>query len=334
MGDLLWQMGKLDDAIAEYEQALLIKHDFHISAGKIAYIHAMKEDYAGAHKWLDKAIDISPTYGTKAIWNWVKSWMHYWCGNLQQSLVSLDETYKLAVKENNSYIIAGTLWLRAFMELDEGKTESAETNFRKAVDIFLSLTTTPSVDSASYYIFKATVSIKQDYPGEAAKHLEQAKRMIANIDPTDVDFITYWYSQTSIRLLLSENNFQAAVEKGKLVNLPVLPGFTFPEVLIYNIPMHHDFMALAYINLNLKPQAIAEYERIIAADPSIPDRRLIHPDYRYRLAKLYEETGEKQKAIEQYRKVLEIWKEADKSMPAKNDARERLAALSGRSGRP
>jgi hypothetical protein len=62
-------------------------------------------------------------------------------------------------------------------------------------------------------------------------------------------------------------------------------------------------------------------------DPSSKVRRLIHPKYHYRLTKLYEEKGWSGKAIEQYEKFLEIWKDADEDLPELIDAKERLAKL-------
>ncbi len=47
----------------------------------------------------------------------------------------------------------------------------------------------------------------------------------------------------------------------------------------------------------------------------------------YELAKIYEEKGEKQKAIEYYEKFLKIWKEADEDLPELIDAKKRLDNL-------
>jgi tetratricopeptide (TPR) repeat protein len=88
-----------------------------------------------------------------------------------------------------------------------------------------------------------------------------------------------------------------------------------------------DDLGQAYYQAGELAKAITEYEHIIRFDPNSRDRLLIHPKYHYRLAKLYEEKGLKDKAIEQYEKFLDLWKDADEELPEPHDARARLAKL-------
>lgn len=302
MGDLLWQMGKLDEAIDEYSKALEIKPDFHISAGKIAYIFAIKEEYANAEKWLKKAVEIAPSSGTQAVWLWVQAWMYNWCGQYDKAFASLENTNKLASKEDNQYIIAGINWLTAFMNVNDGRYDLAEINFNQAIQIFLQYSTDHKSDSAAYYLFHASVSIARDKFENAEDNLDQVRRLLPEMDSNSVDFNRYWYECNRVELLIARKDYKAAVEQAALIKLPTIPSFEFPQVLIYNIPFHHDFLARAYLGLGLKDEAIAEYERLITFNPDVADRRLIHPDYHIRLANLYEDKGEITKAAEQERK--------------------------------
>ncbi len=101
-----------------------------------------------------------------------------------------------------------------------------------------------------------------------------------------------------------------------------------PKALWFlNIPSLQDVLARAYIQNGQLHMAITEYEKLITFDPNSKDRRLIHPKYHYRLAKLYQEKGWPEKAIKEYEKFLEIWKDADKNLPESIDAKKRLAFL-------
>ena len=101
-------------------------------------------------------------------------------------------------------------------------------------------------------------------------------------------------------------------------------------MLVYNLPFLKDVLARAYLQKGDVEKAIAEYEDLITFQPDSKDRRLIHPGYHYRLARLYEQKDLNAKAIEQYTKSLKTWKEADQDLPEPMDARARLAKLSGK----
>jgi len=56
---------------------------------------------------------------------------------------------------------------------------------------------------------------------------------------------------------------------------------------------------------------------------------VFYPKSFYLLGKVYEEKGDKQKAIENTEKFLDLWKDADPDLPDLIDAKERLARLKG-----
>ena len=65
MGELYFRMGKLDDALAKYREALEMKPDFYYAYWEIAYIYALKECYPECMKWIDMYIDRAPSFGTR-----------------------------------------------------------------------------------------------------------------------------------------------------------------------------------------------------------------------------------------------------------------------------
>jgi hypothetical protein len=47
------------------------------------------------------------------------------------------------------------------------------------------------------------------------------------------------------------------------------------------------------------------------------------------LGKIFEQKGERAKAATNYRKLLDLWRDADPGIPELEDARKRLAGLKG-----
>jgi len=96
------------------------------------------------------------------------------------------------------------------------------------------------------------------------------------------------------------------------------------DVLSYS---YHNLYYIQFIPFGKIDKAISEYEKLIIFDPKKEGRFLIHPKYHYRLAKLYEQKGRKDKAIEHYEKFLDLWKDANPGIAEVEDAKKRLAGL-------
>ena len=105
-------------------------------------------------------------------------------------------------------------------------------------------------------------------------------------------------------------------------------GFTM-NYLKYNFPLERDGLAQAYTQHGDINQAIKEYKKLIDVNPKTREWRLIYPKYHYRLAKLYQIKNLNKKAMEQYEKFLEIWKNAEEDLPEFIDAKSQLAKLKG-----
>ena len=129
-----------------------------------------------------------------------------------------------------------------------------------------------------------------------------------------------FYHHLMGRIELERKNFSRAIEYFKKA-ISLLP---------FQSDMHTFFMdSLAfahYLARNLE-KAREEYERII----SLTAGRLYYGDIYansfYMLGKIYEEKGWEGKAIENYKKFLDLWKDADPGIPEVADAKKRLTSL-------
>jgi tetratricopeptide (TPR) repeat protein len=145
------------------------------------------------------------------------------------------------------------------------------------------------------------------------------------------DWIRSRYDLLLGQVLLEEGSTEKAVTICENISPSgVAPAPHFTELLIcYNVPFLKDVLAEAYLKNGDLDKAISEYEKLIIFHPEKEGRFLIHPKYHYRLAKLYEQKGNKAKAVEHYERFLELWKDADPGIVEVEDARERVAGIKG-----
>jgi tetratricopeptide (TPR) repeat protein len=129
-------------------------------------------------------------------------------------------------------------------------------------------------------------------------------------------------------ILLEEDSADEAIAIIETMPPPKVSFTSAVSFIRRNLPFDDDLFALAFLKKGELDKAISEYERITTLNLGIGlDRPLIHPLSRYRLAKLYDENGQREKAIEQYEKTLEMWKNADEDLFEMIDARKSLESL-------
>jgi tetratricopeptide (TPR) repeat protein len=86
-------------------------------------------------------------------------------------------------------------------------------------------------------------------------------------------------------------------------------------------------LALAYYRSGDMKKAQEQYERIIGLTPGDMFYGDIYTKSFYMLGKIHEEQGDTAKAIENYERALELWKDADPGLAEIEDARTRLQKI-------
>ncbi|MDH5384654.1 MAG: tetratricopeptide repeat protein, partial [Candidatus Aminicenantes bacterium] len=91
-----------------------------------------------------------------------------------------------------------------------------------------------------------------------------------------------------------------------------------------------EHLASAFYESGDMERAREEYEKILTFTMGKLYSGDIYARSLYWLGRIYEEKGQKSKAIENYEQFLDLWKDADPGFPEVDDARKRLAGLQAR----
>jgi class 3 adenylate cyclase/tetratricopeptide (TPR) repeat protein len=325
MGDLYSRMGDYDEALVNFKRALELKPDFYFSAMKIAYVYAIKEDYPQVNAWMEKALQSAPSVNLKAVVYWSKAFFDAFYGKRDESMKVLDKMVASVEKDSEDQFKMGYYWLNAWISYDHGDYAKS----REQISAYLSYALqdpayTSFNDSSAFFFAEGLCNVRMNRLDSAAYYAEQIRALSTDIA---LDF-NYNFLEWEINIAGAKSTARLdSLASG--VSVPY-PNFAFPDILIYNVPVMKNSLAQAFERYGMKDKAIAEYERFISMSTANAGYYLVSPRYHYYLGILYQEKGLKEKAAEQYRTFLNLWKDADPVFKEPGDARRRLETLMAR----
>ena len=335
LAEIYFQIGQLDNSIKKYQEAVEAKPDFFEAYWRVAYVYALKEEYQKALDWIEQLIDRAPSPGIKAEAYLWKAFYHYWIGEVDRSLRALRLASEQAERVDNKFGQAYSAWIEGWINFDRGDKEKYQSLILSWFELMLkhphSYRPAPSEQfySAEYSFYLGLLDLKLGRIDSAKSRLKEMESLMPKIDPVFRSRVAH--SDLKIftaEILLAGGSLDKAIstfEEEVLLEIPYMHSWL---VLLYNAPYPRDVLARIYQKKDDLDRAITEYERLITFNPESKERRLIHPLFYYRLAKLYEQRARGEKAIEQYQKFLDLWKDADPGQPEVEDARKRLAGIS------
>ena len=348
MGEGLMIQGRFSEAIAKCEDALQVKPDWWGAAMTLSRIYFMKEDYDQAVHWAARAAEKAPPPILRADCLWWEAWYLIWAGRLKEAEGALKATEKQIF---NEYIMKrisdsseknfswGTQWLRGWCAYEKGDLKNARLLFSNFAD-----TETPWLPQFCLGL----LDLKQGITDSLGMRLERIKdtvethslRVPARAEINDENGRCARKTLEGAYLFATHHFAEIRADwvhkrTGPVQNPDSLTTACWPIYVPWEgdvsyftwIPTPFDIVPLAYIERDMIDSAIAVYELAIRKPPLAGGP--IVPRYYYRLARLYEQKGMKDKAIDNYTTFLKVWGKADPVYKEPADARARIARLKG-----
>jgi serine/threonine protein kinase/Tfp pilus assembly protein PilF len=312
MAELYFRMGKLDDAIAKYQEVLELKPDFYYAYWEIAYVFALKEDYASAIEWIARFLAKTPSFGTRAEGLQWKAFYHYWTGRFDQALDNIRELLEMAEKEESDLWKTAAHRMMGWIYLDQEDYELSRRHFETCLESVAAnpqafipaqksymLWTRDMIPTlrATYSFALALIDIKEGHLRPAELRYQKVKPLL----PESAEVLR-------AELLLAKGSPDKAItvcEKAAPWKVPYMSDTD--GMLAYNLPPMKDTLARAHATKGSLDRAIEEYTRLVTFDPNSKDRRFIHPRYYQSLATLYDEKSQPAGAARAYDKFQSLW---------------------------
>jgi tetratricopeptide (TPR) repeat protein len=328
LGDVYYNTGKFDLALEKYEEALRIKPDFG-SGYKISYIQALLGDYEKAMIWADRHIAASTSDADKAWGSVLKAIYLHMQARPSLAFRMLDEALKQAERGEALAIIDSVYRTRLWIAWEWRDYDLFIRTAKERYDFRAARKYLPEERNRFIYAYyEGLFELKRKGLAAAQERLAAVEKSRPTPQPAaEAEVWTTGVEHLRAEILLAEgrpDEARLAFEKIQRRSVSILQAFILVQ---RSMPYLQDIPARAQVMNGRKDLAISLYERLVSSDPWKREMEILHPFSRLELAKLYESSGERGKALDQLEHLAELWKDADQGLPQVEEAGQRLAVL-------
>ena len=345
-------------SLGAYDKAQKLAEDFIAQVADRAFVHAgigytllLQNKFDAALNELDKAISMAP-----GLYN-----SYYLKGNLfllQGNFVEAENNFRKVLDiDSPASQVAGREG-RGYLFLAQGKFDLAQKSLNESIQ--LAAKEHREGDECYDHLVLGYLLLNSGAPGDALKEFIAAEKVARTIEDYRYQRQALLDKGSAYLALKSMAEAEKAAAELKSLNDSgmnkkayrygsYLSGAIELEKGNYSRAVRHfqnaisqlsseyangneharfrDALALAHFKAGDLERARDVYNQITALNIGRFDAGDIYARSFYQLGRIHEKLGDKAKALENYRKFLDLWKDADPGRPEVEDARKRLAGL-------
>ena len=310
--------GQPEKAIKNYTRALQVDPDFHIARLGLSYAYAILGRY-------DEVLDEARKLSEFAEGTGFSAAAFHFEGSLALSRVG---RYRDAEEERKRGIEAALELLPALYALEQGRSRDAIESVGRAEALVQQLDSlTRRLVGVPGLLLAGSAEARAGNLTAAQARLEQQRQLMDSDDEKE----RWWQRALEGEIALAANDLSAA-EAAFIAGEPrikmVFSFGGFPGIigtmLANNLPFHDGLARVKKARGDL-PGAIEIYRDLLTPGMSSKWTAWLEPRYVLELARLLDETGDKEGAGKEYERFLELWKDADAELPELKEARAYVA---------
>ena len=304
-------------ALAEVDKAASIDPKNFLNIELRGNICQIKGDFDSARKAYEALINMDDNLSRFLGLSWM-SQLYLMQGEFKRCREELAKGIEFCQKSNIKEGIASLLIMSSYVELQQELFPEALESSNRAVEVALDIGY-PEYKIHALHV-RGLAYLKNKRLDDARRTAEQLKQLI---ERSGFRMSMRSYHHLMGMIAREEGRMSEAIDDFE-VALSLLPkeNYKFDEHAFY-----FDSLASAFYQSGDSDRAQQEYEKIVSLTTGRLRRGDVYARSFYRLGKVLQAKGLKERAIEYYGKFLDLWKNADKGLAETADARKQLAAL-------
>jgi tetratricopeptide (TPR) repeat protein len=312
-------LGQLDKALAEVEKAISLKLNRRLYIITRGDIHLYKGELTQAEeeyqKQREKRLPRSVMFGIGRLAS-----LYLLQGKFENSYQIAQEGLEQAMKINDKEWMRHWMYVLAYLDLKLGHPKNAVQKLQNICDIADEIADLRYHREALH--LKAIAYLEGGLINEAQKTTDELTEMLQSL--INKKKLRLSYHLLGMLELKKEKPSKAIFHFKKA--LALMP-FQYQPRYGDNHAMFMGPLAFSYYKAGDLERAQEMYEKIVALTSGRLHYGDVYAKAFYMLGRIYEQKGWEGKAIENYEKFLDLWKDADPGIAEVEDAKLRLARL-------